>query len=196
MDGKKLQERLVWGGALGKTEALDSCGWLCYRPALLKEKTILRCIVFSNGNQRRTSDTYIHIQTDGRTQRRVNSLSEPCKRTHRTTLSAGTVHGHRQSESFRGAHTFVCPASPCFWCGWCGWWLGSSGRRSSFCSKNVTSGTSGRGWFGTGRRCGRTASGRRSGLRAPAQTRTADWLWHTWKEREGAGRGGPVWNVT
>lgn len=69
---------------------------------------------------------------------------------------------------------FVCLVSPCFWCGWCGWRLGWSALRSSFCWRNGTNVKNGRGWFETGRRCGRTASGRISDLRAPAQTRRAD----------------------
>lgn len=86
------------------------------------------------------------------------------------------IHGHRRSERFRAAPTFVCL---CFGPGWCGWWLGWSGQKSPFCWRNGTNGKSATDWFETGRRCGQTASGRISGLRAPAQTHTVDWLWHT-----------------
>lgn len=125
---------------------------------------------------RHKSNIYKHIQTNTH---QPDTLQSVCKQTHRTTSMAGTVHEHRQPESFRGAHTFVCLVSLCFWCGWCGWWLGLSGRRSSFYWRNGTNGRSGRGWFETGQRCGQTASGRRSGLRAPTQMHMADWLWHT-----------------
>lgn len=37
-------------------------------------------------------------------------------------------------------------------------------------------GRSGKGLFGTGQHCDRTASGRISGLRAPAQMHMVDWL--------------------
>lgn len=113
--------------------------------------------------------TNIHTSTP----RHVIVCLDPAKGHTGQQLLAGTFHGQRQSESFRGAHTFVCP---CFCCGWCGWLLGLSGRRSSFCWRNGTNGTNGRGWFETGQRCGQTASGRISGLRAPAQTHMVGWL--------------------
>ena len=130
-------------------------------------------------NERNTSN--IHTSTLRRaysqTRRHVTVFLDPADG-HNTGrhLLAATLHGQRQSESFKGEHTSVCLLSPCFCCGWCGWWLELSGRRSSFCWRNGMNVTSGRGWFETGQRCGRTASGRRSGPRAPAQTHMVDLL--------------------
>lgn len=111
----------------------------------------------------------------------VSCLSEAWRRTHRTTLTAGTDHRHGQADGFRGERTFVCLVSPCFWLCWRGWWFESSGRRSSFCSKSARSGKSGRDWSVIGRHYGQTASGRIWGPRAQAQMRTEDWWWRTWR---------------
>lgn len=86
-----------------------------------------------------------------------------------------------RQRAFRGAHTFVCLVSPCFWCDSFGLQLWLSGQRSSFCLTNVKNEMSAKDWSKTGQRCGQTASGRISGLRAPAQMHMVDWLWHTWK---------------
>lgn len=73
--------------------------------------------------------------------------------------------------------TSVCREAPSsYCCGFAGLKAGLSAQRSSFCWRNGRSGKSGISSSETDQHCGRTAWGRRSSLRAPAQTRMGD-LW-------------------
>lgn len=66
------------------------------------------------------------------------------------------------------ARTSVCLGTPGTWAGSVGLlWMGWSERRNSSCWRTAMSGRNGRGWLGTGRRCGQTALSRRSIYQEP-----------------------------
>lgn len=91
---------------------------------------------------------------------------------HRAAAVAAATAAGTRTSACRGPPDSCC-------CGSAGWTAGWSERRSSFCWRNGRNGKSGTNSSATVPRCGRTASGRRSGLWARAQTHTEGSWSHT-----------------